>query len=184
MPRGPPKISRAISGFKCTAVIEQPEFWLTHHAVLASVLAISSITGTYCAGNNSAPPSDFGSSMRNRPRSISASISFSGRRRSASISAEAATRDGAISCTRARYTAPGSGAAADPASFDRLAEPAFMHRSFSTGPAAPAGRAGAGGSATGSAVPVKPGTDPQPVSARLVPQRYVSQPPWPQAQSI
>ena len=58
MPRCPPKISRATSGFRCTAVIEQPEFWLTHHAALASILASSSITGTYCAGNNSAPPSE------------------------------------------------------------------------------------------------------------------------------
>ena len=47
---GPPKISRATSGFKCTAVIEQPEFWLTHHAALASILASSSITGTYSRG--------------------------------------------------------------------------------------------------------------------------------------
>ena len=106
MPRGPPKISRATSGFRCAAVIEQPEFWLTHHAALASALASSSITGTYCAGSNSAPPSECGSSMRNRPRSISASMIGSGRRALGIDLGRAAASAGAISRTRARYSAP------------------------------------------------------------------------------
>ena len=79
------------------AVIEQPEFWLMHQAVLASISAIASMIGTYCAGNNSAPASERGRSRRKRPRSISASTMASGNSRRRSISAAAAASAGAIS---------------------------------------------------------------------------------------
>ena len=102
MPCGPPKISRAISGATNAAVIEQPEFWLRHHAVLASILATASMIGMYCAGNSSAPSSECGNSRRNRPRSINASTIASGNSRRRSISSAAAASAGAISWTRAR----------------------------------------------------------------------------------
>ncbi len=101
MPRGPPKISRAMSGASKAAVIEQPEFWLRHQAVLASILASSSMTGTYSGSNSSAPSSERGNTMRNSPRSISASTISWGSSRSRSISAAAAASFGAISPTRA-----------------------------------------------------------------------------------
>ena len=39
-----------------------------HQAMLASVLASSSMIGTYSDGNSSAPPSDCGRSSRKNPR--------------------------------------------------------------------------------------------------------------------
>lgn len=73
-----------------------------HHAALASVLASSSMTGTYCAGSSWAPPSECGSSMRNRPRSTSAATIASGSWRLLSMSSAAAASAGAISRTRER----------------------------------------------------------------------------------
>jgi hypothetical protein len=53
---GAPKISRATAGSTYAAASEQPEPWATHQAVLASALAISSMTATNVAGSTSSPP--------------------------------------------------------------------------------------------------------------------------------
>ena len=71
------------------------------HAVLASVLAISSITCTNVGGSSSAPPSERGSSMRNKPASCSASVSGAGSRRSASARSAWTAMVGASLHTRA-----------------------------------------------------------------------------------
>ncbi len=92
MPRPPSKISRAATGSRKAAAIDDPQAWPMHQAVLASCLAISSTTGTYCAGDSSAPPSERGNSKPKSPRSASAATIASGSSRPASIASPARSR--------------------------------------------------------------------------------------------
>ena len=78
-------MSRATSGGTYATVIEQPAVWQRTHAVLASPLAISSMTSVKVTGSSSPPSKLRGNKSRKNPASCSASTRGSGIRRSRSI---------------------------------------------------------------------------------------------------
>jgi hypothetical protein len=59
-----PNISQATAGSRFAVMVEHTDDCPTHHAVLASALAISSITCRYVGRSSSWPPSERGNSMR------------------------------------------------------------------------------------------------------------------------
>ena len=99
------KISSAISGFRHDEIVEQTEVCAMHHAVEASALASSSMACTKATGEISSPPSERGTSMRNKRASCSASTRSGGNSRPASMRGAAAAMRGASACARATQSA-------------------------------------------------------------------------------
>src|SRR5262249_8469507 len=79
---------------------EQPLAWLRHQAVLASALAIASMTWKKETGSVSMPSDERGIRSRNSWASCSLSSSGSGRRRLSSISSAAASTAGRTASAR------------------------------------------------------------------------------------
>src|SRR5262245_15622221 len=80
-----PNRRRATSGCRLAAAIAQPAPWPRHQAVLASAPAMTSVTWASVVRCSSSPPSERGSSRRNRRASCSAATTSAGSARPVSI---------------------------------------------------------------------------------------------------